>query len=92
VAARSEAWVRGLSLAGNAGSNPVGVWMSVSCERYELAGSGFCDGPISRPEESEVDREAPIMRRPWPNTGCCAFGAGWWVGIKHLAGPDGRAV
>ena len=29
-----------------------GVWMSVSCECYVLAGSGVCDGPITRPEES----------------------------------------
>jgi hypothetical protein len=30
VAARSKAWVYGRSIAGNAGSNPTGAWMSVS--------------------------------------------------------------
>ena len=24
---------------------------------------------------SEYDREAPIMRRPWPTRGCCDMGA-----------------
>jgi hypothetical protein len=44
-----------------------------------LSGRGLCDGPITRPEESyrvwcvsECDREASIMRRPWPTGGCCA--------------------
>ena len=32
VAARSKVWVCGRSLAGIMGSNPVGAWMSVSCE------------------------------------------------------------
>jgi len=32
VATRSKLWVGGLSLAGNAGSNPAGGWMSISCE------------------------------------------------------------
>jgi hypothetical protein len=37
-------------------------------------------GLITHPEESyrmwcvsECDREAPIMRRPWPTGGCCAI-------------------
>jgi hypothetical protein len=40
-----------------------------------------CDGPITRPEESyrmwyvsECDREATIMRRPWPTSGCRVIG------------------
>jgi hypothetical protein len=32
VPALSKAWVCGLSLAGIVGSNPAGVWMSLSCE------------------------------------------------------------
>jgi hypothetical protein len=46
-----------------------------------LSGRGLCDGPIPRPEESyrlwcvsECDREASIMKRPWPPRGCCAIG------------------
>jgi len=49
VAARSNAWVDGRSLAGIAGWNPAVAWISVCCE---CCGRGLCDGPISRPEES----------------------------------------
>jgi hypothetical protein len=52
VAARFNAWVCDRSLAGIAGSNPAGVWMSVSCEGCELSGRGLCDGLITHPEES----------------------------------------
>ena len=45
-----------------------------------LSGIGLCDGLTTRPEESyrvcECDREALIMRRPWPVGGCCAGGGG----------------
>ena len=40
---------------------------------------GVCVRMITRPEESyrvwvsECDREALIMMRPWPATGCCAM-------------------
>jgi hypothetical protein len=54
--------------------------MSASCECCVLSGIGFCDRLITRPEESyrlwcvsECDREASIMRRPWPTRGCCAM-------------------
>jgi hypothetical protein len=57
---------------------PPGAWMSVSCECCVLSGRGLCVGPITRPEESyrlwyvsECDREASIIRRPWP-TGAVA--------------------
>jgi hypothetical protein len=35
-------------------------------------------GLITRPEcgVPECDREASIMRRPWPTRGCCATGGG----------------
>ena len=39
-----------------------------------LYGRGLCDGPITHTEESYkvcCDREASIMRRPWPTRGCC---------------------
>ena len=52
VAARSEAWVCGRSLAGMRVRIPPGAWMSVSCECCVLSGRGLCDGPIPRPEES----------------------------------------
>jgi hypothetical protein len=60
---------------------PLVAWMSVSCEYCVLSGRGLCVGLITRPEESyrlwcvsECDREAWIMRRPWPTGGCCALG------------------
>jgi hypothetical protein len=52
VAARSQAWVCGRSLAGILGSNPVGGWMPVSCECCVLSGRGLCVGLTTRPEES----------------------------------------
>jgi hypothetical protein len=57
---------------------PPAEWMSVSCECCVLSGRGLCVGLITRPEESyrlwcvsECDRQASIMRRPWP-TGAVA--------------------
>jgi len=44
-----------------------------------LSDRGFCDEPITRPEGhtecgvSECDREASIVRRPWPTGGCCGI-------------------
>ena len=43
VAARSKAWVCGRSLAGIAGSNPAGAWISVCCVvccRAEVSATG----------------------------------------------------
>jgi hypothetical protein len=81
VAARSKAWVCDCSLAGIAGSNSAGgmdvclsLWSVVYCQ-VEVSASGW--SPVQRsPTESgvsECDREASIMRRPWPATGCCAM-------------------
>jgi hypothetical protein len=39
------------SFVGIAGSNPAGVWKSVSRECCVLSGRGLCDGPIIGPEE-----------------------------------------
>jgi hypothetical protein len=53
--------------------------MFVCCECCVLTGRGLCDGLITRPEESnecgvsECDREASILRSPWPTRGCCAM-------------------
>jgi len=79
VAARFKAWVCDRLLAGIAGSNPAGAWMRVSCECCVLSGRCLYDGPIRPPESttkcgvSECDREASIMRRPWPTRDCCAL-------------------
>ena len=51
MAARSNMWVCGRSLAGIAGSNPTGG-IDVCCECCVLSGRGLCDGLITRPEES----------------------------------------
>jgi len=64
VAARSNAWVCGRSLAGIVGSYPVGG-MDVYCECCVLSGLG--NKLITRPEMSYrvwcvCDREASIMR------------------------------
>jgi hypothetical protein len=60
---------------------PPGAWISVSFECCVLSGRGLCDGLITRPGESyrlwcvsECDREAAIMRGPWPTRGCCTRG------------------
>jgi hypothetical protein len=51
VPARTKASVCGSSVVGIAGSNPA-VGMDVYCECCVLSGSGMCDEPITRPEES----------------------------------------
>ena len=51
VAARSKAWICGLSLVGIVGSNAVGG-MDVSCECCVLSGRGLCYGSVTCPEES----------------------------------------
>jgi hypothetical protein len=51
-AARSEARVRGRSLAGIVGSNPGGDMDSVSWKCCVLSGRGLCEGLVTRPEES----------------------------------------
>jgi hypothetical protein len=52
--------------------------MSASFECHVLPGRGLCVGLIMYPEESyrvwcECDREASIMRKPWPTRGCRAI-------------------
>jgi hypothetical protein len=78
VAAHSKAWVCGRSVVGITGSNPAGAWMSVSCECCVLPGRGPCVELITLPKGPtdccvcECDREASIMKRPWPTRSCCA--------------------
>jgi hypothetical protein len=52
LASRSKSCVCDRSLAGIAGSNPVGVWMFVCCDCCVLSGKGLCDGPIPPPGDS----------------------------------------
>ena len=78
VAARSKAWVCGLSLAGIAGSNPSEAWMSVSCDYCVLSRNRPCVGLITGPETptecgwSDCNREASIKGRSCPSRRCCA--------------------
>jgi hypothetical protein len=78
VAARFKAWIGGGRL--------LGVWVRippegvefVSCECYQLevsaTGSSLaCRSPTDC-GVSECDREAWIIRRPWPTRGCCIMG------------------
>jgi hypothetical protein len=81
VVTRSKAWVCGRSLTGNVGSNPAGgghgclSLVSVVCCQVEVSASAWLLVHRSPTEcgVSECDREAPIMRRPWPTKGCCAM-------------------
>jgi hypothetical protein len=50
--------------------------MFVSCKCCVLSGRGLCVGLISHPEESyrmwcvsDCDREASVVRKPWPTGG-----------------------
>jgi hypothetical protein len=36
---------------------------------------------------SEYDREASIMRRPWPTRGCYAMGGGWGKDWTEVISP-----
>ena len=74
VAARSKAYICGLSPAEIVGSNPTGG-MDV-CPLWVLSVRGLCDELITRPEESyrlryvvECGLETSWMRRPWPTGG-----------------------
>jgi hypothetical protein len=54
-----------------------------------LSGRGLCVGLITRPEEcgvSECDREASIMRRPWPSRGCCVIGKKYLLSVNLFHG------
>ena len=75
VAERSKSRVYGRSLAGIAGSNPVGS-VCVSLFYCVLSGYGPSEGPIPRPEESHqlwlvivCDLETSRIRRPLPAMG-----------------------
>jgi hypothetical protein len=87
VAVRSEAEVWRRPLAGIVSSNPEGALggglslVSVVFCQVEVSATGRSLVQRSPTEcgVSECDREASIMRRPWPTGGCCATG-----GIPNL--------
>jgi hypothetical protein len=59
---------------------PSGAWISVSCECCVLSSRRLCVGlmivhrSLTECGVSECDREASILRRPWPTGGCCTIG------------------
>jgi len=69
VAARSKAWLCGCMLLVIVGLNPTGgMDVSVVCQ-VAVCASGWSFLQRSR---SKCDREASILKRPWPTRGCCA--------------------
>jgi hypothetical protein len=95
-ASKRSQWPRGLRrgfaaarLLGSRVRIPPGVWLSVCCECCLLSCKRLCDWPSIHPEESyrvccvpECDREASIMRRPWPTGGCGPTGGCCAIGKK----------
>jgi hypothetical protein len=80
VAARSKAWFCGQSLEGIAGSNPtvgIGVCLfSVLCVvqvQVSASGLSLVQRSLTDWGVSECDREASIIRRPWPISGSCTI-------------------
>jgi hypothetical protein len=61
--------------------------VSIVCCQVEVFASGRSLVQRSPTEcgVSQCDREASIMRRPWPTRGCCAIG-GKNTGGKRLMG------
>ena len=50
--------------------------MSVSCECWVLSATGgrsLVQRSPTKCRVSECDREASVMRSPWPSSGCCAM-------------------
>ena len=95
VAVPSKAWICCRWLAGTVSSIPAGGHgcLSVVCRQVEVPTSGRSLVQRSRTEcgVSECDREASIVRRPWPTGGCCTMekggegrekeGGGHWLRI-----------
>jgi hypothetical protein len=76
-AARSKAWDCRRKLAGIAGSNPDGEWISlvnVVCRQVEVCSTGWSLDQRSPTEcgASECDRGTSIMKRPCPTSSCRA--------------------
>jgi hypothetical protein len=75
VAARSKASVCDRSLAGIVGSHSAVGMLSLPCECSVLSGRSLCVGLIIPTDcgVSVYDREASIMRKPWPSRGSSAI-------------------
>ena len=86
-------WPRGLR-CGSAAARLVGLlfrtqpgaWISVCCDCCVLSGRGFCNEPITYPEESYrawwvvvCDLETSWMRTPWPTLDHSATGKGMCI-------------
>jgi hypothetical protein len=76
VAARSKAWVCGHCLRVRIPPGASLYLVSVVCCQVEVSASGRSLVQRSPTEcgESDCDREASIMRGPWPTRGCCVIG------------------
>jgi hypothetical protein len=71
VAARSKAWVCGLSLAGIGGSNPPAAWMSAYCNCYMC-----CQVEVSAADRSLVERsptKCDVVEEAKATNGCQAM-------------------
>jgi hypothetical protein len=80
-------WPRGLT-RGSAAVRLLGLWVrippgheclsvvSVVCCQVEVSATGWSlvQRSPTKCDVSECDREALIMRRPWPTRGCCGMG------------------
>ena len=77
------------------GSNPAGGmdgWMSgvrVVCCEVEVPATDRSLVQKSPTDcgVSECDREASIIRRPWPTGGCCAIGGGEGIDMNEPSVP-----
>jgi hypothetical protein len=76
----SKALVCGRSIARIAGWNPAGdmdvcLFLCVVCSQVEVSTLGWLLAQRNPTDcgVSECNREASIMRRPWPTRGCCAM-------------------
>jgi len=86
LAARSNAWVCGRSLAGIAGSNPAGgngslFLVSVVCFQVEVSPTdrSLVQRSPTDCSASVCNREASIMRKPWPTRSCWSMGEGGYL-------------
>jgi hypothetical protein len=78
-------WVCGLSFAGTSVSNPVGVTDVCVCCQVEVSASdrSLVQRSPTECSVSECDREASIMRMPWP-TGGRMLEEGWGQKLRNL--------
>jgi hypothetical protein len=84
VAARSKVWVWGRSLDGMVGSNLTGgidvclVRVVFSPAEVSASGSSLVQRSPTKCGVPECDREAAVMRTPWPIRDRCAMGKNYY--------------